>query len=309
MPTLNRRSFLATLAASAACSQEMTEPEVETQAPEPILDLHTHTRHLGRTNDQLIAHEKGLGVTKSVLLPGAGWLLERIGDNEECAALLGSEEHDFVLFVNADPAEPHAIETLSTYLDRGGIGIGEQKFAVAVDSNEMRAVFDLARDRRIPVLLHFEHEKYNLGIENLSKILEAYPDVNFIGHAQTWWGNISADLDPTVMYPKGPVKPGGLTDRLLADYPNIYGDLAAGSGLNAMTRDEEFTRGFLDRHADKLIWGSDCPCHDGKGAGRRDGRCIGASCLDAVRRLAPSKEVLGKVLFGNGARVLALASA
>ena len=309
MPNLNRRTFLATLAASAACSQETTQPEVETQAPEPILDLHTHTRHLGRTHDQLIAHEKQLGVTKSVLLPGAGWLLERIGGNEECAALLGSREHDFVLFVGADPAEPDAIKTLSAYLDRGGIGIGEQKFAVAVDSNEMRTVFDLARDRQVPLLLHFEHEKYNLGIENLSKILEAYADVNFIGHAQTWWGNISADLDPTLMYPRGPVKPGGLTDRLLADYPNIYGDLAAGSGLNAVTRDEEFTRGFLDRHADKLIWGSDCPCHDGQGAGRRDGRCIGASCLDALRRLAPSKEVLSKVLFGNGARVLGLASA
>ena len=128
--------------------------------------------------------------------------------------------------------------------------------------------------------------------------------MNFIGHAQTWWGNISADLDPTDMYPQGPVKPGGLTDRLLADYPNIYGDLAAGSGRNAMTRDEDFTRGFLERHGDKLIWGSDCPCHDGRGAGRPDKKCIGASCLDALRRLAPSEEVLGKILHGNGTGLL-----
>ena len=106
------------------------------------------------------------------------------------------------------------------------------------------------------------------------------------------------------MYPTGQVKPGGLTDRLLADYPNIYGDLAAGSGRNAITRDEDFTRGFLERHADKLIWGSDCPCHDGKGAGRRDNTCIGATCLDALRRLAPSKEVLAKILHGNGTALL-----
>ena len=309
MPTMNRRAFFASLAAVAGCSRETPDPPPEAAASGQILDLHTHVRHLGRTNEQLIAHQNEMGVTKSVLLPGAGWLLERIGDNDECAALLGSRGHEFVRFANADPVEPDAIQTIAGHLDRGAIGIGEQKFQVPADSAEMRRIFDLARDRQVPVLLHFEHEKYNLGIQNLSKILEAYPDVNFIGHAQTWWGNISADLDPTVMYPQGPVKSGGLTDRLLRDYPNIFGDLAAGSGRNAVTRDEEFTRGFLERHADKLIWGSDCPCDDGKGAGRRDNKCIGMSCLAALRRLSPSKEVLSKILYENGARVLGLASA
>jgi hypothetical protein len=54
------------------------------------------------------------------------------------------------------------------------------------------------------------------------------------------------------------VTAGGLTDRYLADYPNMFGDLSAGSGLNALTRDEDFTRGFLERHQDKLLFGSDC---------------------------------------------------
>ena len=31
----------------------------------------------------------------------------------------------------------------------------------------------------------------------------------------------------------------GLTDRYLTDYPNMYGDLSATSGLNALTRDED----------------------------------------------------------------------
>jgi predicted TIM-barrel fold metal-dependent hydrolase len=150
---------------------------------------------------------------------------------------------------------------------------------------------------------------YNLGIENFSKILEAYPEVTFLGHAQTWWGNIDGGLDPTVMYPQGPVKEGGLTDRLLADYPNIYGDLSAGSGRNALTRDEGFAREFVDRHQSKLVWGSDCPCPDGKGTGRRDGKCIGASCLAVLRKLAPSEEALRKIVWGNGARILGLAEA
>lgn len=53
-------------------------------------------------------------------------------------------------------------------------------------------------------------------------------------------------------------------DRLLGDYSNLYGDFSAGSGLNAITRDPDFARGFLNRHRRRLIWGSDCDCRDGE---------------------------------------------
>src|SRR6185295_9112571 len=96
------------------------------------------------------------------------------------------------------------------------------------------------------------------------------------------------------LYPKGPVTAGGFTDRYLADYPNMYGDLSAGSGLNALTRDEDFARGFLDRHQDKLIYGSDCNDLEGAGAA-----CQGAQTIAAVRRLAGTKAVERKLLYGN----------
>ena len=62
----------------------------------------------------------------------------------------------------------------------------------------------------------------------------------------------------------------GYTDRLLSDYPNMYGDLSAGSGLNALTRDEDFARDFLIRHRDRLLFGSDCNDRDGGGDYERD---------------------------------------
>ncbi len=89
--------------------------------------------------------------------------------------------------------------------------------------------------------------------------------MNFIGHAQTWWGNIDAKHDQKVMYPKGPVTPGGLTDRYLSDYPNMYGDLSAGSGKNAFDRDPEHAAAFLLRHQDKLMLGTDCSDPVGEG--------------------------------------------
>jgi hypothetical protein len=68
---------------------------------------------------------------------------------------------------------------------------------------------------------------YNTGFERFESVPKAYCNVIFVGHAQTWWGHISAELDPNGDVPNRPGKsPGGLTDRLLSDYENIYGDLS-----------------------------------------------------------------------------------
>src|SRR5260370_23003899 len=122
----------------------------------------------------------------------------------------------------------------------------------------MQSVAGIAAHHNVPVLMPFQHETYNLGFERFHKMLEKFPKVNFIGHAQTFWGNIDKNHQQPVMYPKGPVTPGGITDRLLSDYPNLYGDLSAGSGLNALLRDEDHARGFLNRHQDRLIYASAC---------------------------------------------------
>ncbi len=76
--------------------------------------------------------------------------------------------------------------------------------------------------------------------------------------------------------------PGGLTDRYLADYPNLYADMSAGSGLNALTRDEGHTPGFLERHQNKILYGSDC--NDAVGEGEK---CQGSQTIAAIRRYAP----------------------
>ena len=101
------------------------------------------------------------------------------------------------------------------------------------------------------------------------------------------------------MYPKTKVTPGGLTDRYLADYPNIFGDLSAGSGQNSLTRDEEHAAGFLERHQDKLCLGTDCADSEGQGA-----KCSGAGTIGIVRRLVPDAAVRAKIFAGNAQRII-----
>jgi len=40
-------------------------------------------------------------------------------------------------------------------------------------------------------------------------------------------------------------------------YPNIYGDLSAGSGEKSISRDLEFGREFLIRRQDRIMFGTD----------------------------------------------------
>jgi predicted TIM-barrel fold metal-dependent hydrolase len=268
---------------------------------EPIIDIHQHTNYSGRSNDQLVAHQRTMGISKTVLLPAGsryGLAASAFG-NDSVVELTRQYPKEFVFFANELPDLPQAQAVLEKYLRMGAIGIGEQKFPVEADSSYIDLVANIAHYFDVPVLLHFEYGTYNLGFERFHKVLDRFPQVNFIGHAQTWWGNIDKNLDPRVLYPKTPVTPGGLADRWLSDYHNMYGDLSAGSGLNALLRDEEHARGFVTRHQDKLLYGSDCSDRDGQGP-----NCSGSQQIAAIRRLAPDPAVVKKILYGNAARVL-----
>jgi predicted TIM-barrel fold metal-dependent hydrolase len=255
----------------------------------------------------LLAHQRAMGATRTILLPAgraattasthqgvANGLQAQALGNEACAEFARTHA-GYLAGANERPDATDATEEIERYLKRGAVVIAEQKFGVECDAPEMQRLYALAAARRVPVLMHWQFRMYNHGFERFHRMLERYPTVNFIGHAQTWWGHIDRNhQDQTVMYPRGPVTPGGLTDRYLTDYPNMYGDLSAGSGLNALTRDEAFTRDFLQRHQGKLLYGSDCSDHDGGGP-----KCQGTQTIAAIRRLAPSKVIERRLLYEN----------
>jgi predicted TIM-barrel fold metal-dependent hydrolase len=311
---LTRREFLGTTAAAIAgsmlcgCTTSTTQNGdvfiCDSPIPqrEPVIDIHQHTNYHGRTDDELIAHQVTMGVTHTVLLPaGMFFGLEVDAGGNETVVRLARRDPRFSYFANEVPYLNNTEREIRTYLKRGAIGIGEQKFQLDCDDANMHRVFGIAADFNAPVLMHFQFGKYNTSIERFHKVLEKYPRVNFIGHAQTFWANIDKDHKQENLYPKTPVTPGGMTDRLLSDYPNMFGDTSAGSGLNAFTRDEDHARDFLARHQDKLLFGSDCDDKVGEGA-----KCQGAQILAAIRELAPNKIVERKILHDNAKKLMRL---
>jgi predicted TIM-barrel fold metal-dependent hydrolase len=297
---ISRRAFIAG-ACATACGAAVSGFEPAFSFADPIIDIHQHTHYSGRSDDDLVSHQRKMGIARTVLLPaGSKFGLEADAwGNDSVVALARRYPKEFVFFANELPDIPETRPVIEKYLKLGAIGIGEQKFEVESDSKHIELIATIAKDYNVPVLLHFQHGKYNRGFERFHKILEKFPRVNFIGHAQTWWGNIDRNHDQTVMYPKTKVTPGGISDRLLADYPNMYGDLSAGSGLNAMMRDEDHAREFLKRHQNKLLYGSDCNDRIGEGE-----KCSGSQQLAALARLVPDEKALRRILYENASRVM-----
>jgi predicted TIM-barrel fold metal-dependent hydrolase len=309
-PPTTRRQFLAVAASASAASALPAEKS----SRETIVDIHQHGHYLARPDDALIAHQRQMGITKTVLLPAAlpvnrdsthqgksNGLAARVTGTAAAAKLAATYPKEFVFFCNEVPDLDNAKTVLEGWLKKGAIGIGEQKFGVAADSEPIHLVASIAQEFDVPVLLHFQFGMYNVGFDRFHKILEKYPKVNFIGHAQTWWGHVDKNHDPKVLYPDGKVTPGGLTDRYLSDYPNMFGDLSAGSGQNSLKRDEAHAAEFLTRHQDKLMFGSDCPDREGQG-----GKCIGAGTLDIIRRLVPDASTREKIFYRNARKVIRL---
>ena len=294
MNMISRRSLLAVTCA----------PLAKAAYSGAIIDVHQHTNYSGRPDDNLLAHQKRMGVSKTVLLPAGSryGLAVDAGGNDTVVALARKHPDAFAFFANELPDVRETRKVIEKYLRLGAIGIGEQKFPVQCDSRPMQLIAQIARDYDVPVLMHFQHQTYNLGFERFYRMVERYPTVNFIGHAQTWWGNIDKHHQQAVLYPKTPVTAGGITDRLLSEYPNTFGDLSAGSGLNALLRDEDHARDFLKRHQNKLLYGSDC--NDREGAGKP---CSGEQLLTALRRLSPDGPAIEKILYRNSARLFRIA--
>lgn len=280
-----------------------------------IIDIHQHTDYLGRTAEDLLTHQRAMGITTTILLPSghpvsygsthygvSNGLQAKATPNEYCYKMAQQYPKEFLFGANEVPDLPNAVEEIEKYLKLGAPVIGELKFNVECDSPEMQRIYQLAQAYDVPVLMHWQYRMYNTGFERFHKMLRKYPRVNFLGHAQTWWANVDRGYkDQNILYPKGKISSGGWTDKLLADYPNLYGDLSAGSGLSALMRDEEFTRDFLKRHQDKLIYGSDCADPIGE-----EGTCQGKQTIEAIRKFSASRTIERKLLFENAKKLMKL---
>ena len=302
-----RRDFLKTSVGVVSAGRAFAQMEQLWSGP--VLDTHLHLR---RDPDACYTHMQGCGVTHAVLLT-------RDADEDKAKAEIQKRPGTFVRSVATDPAQPTAAEIVRKALQDGAVSVGELKYHLALDSPEMRRIYDVCAEMHVPVMMHIQNfphfageMPYNTGYPQFHSVLRQYPKTNFIGHGDLFWAHISAEVPTDRGYPSGPIKPGGLTDKFLSDYPNMYADMSANSGNNALSRDPSYSPDFLARHRSKLIFGSDCSCSDGKGGGvsqgnnpeasRLAGKCVARATLGLLKQTT-TPEIFRQITWENGRKM------
>jgi predicted TIM-barrel fold metal-dependent hydrolase len=313
---MNRREFLGSI--TVVCAAARLEGQAaKPQWPSQVLDTHLHLRGNPESNFE---HIEGCGVARAVLLTA-------VQQEDRATGLMEKYPGRFERSASVNVTRADAADQLTKAVKDGAVILGELKDHVAADGPELRRMYDLAAELNVPILVHFQDVPHYAnegvfasGFKRFEVILKAYPKTTFIGHADEFWANISADYAGDAAYPVGPVKRGGLSDRLLADYANLYADLSANSGNNALSRSPEFTAEFLTRHQGKLMFGSDCNCLDGNGKGqpsatdparntpngvaaRLTGKCLARDTLAIVER-STRPDVFRKIAWENGTKLL-----
>lgn len=250
------------------------------------IDLHSHNveartypafgdgRYYPPTVEEIRKMYDAVGVEKGVQLP-------LVSPEHHCDILSNKDARNLVdkypetvgwWFCNVDPrwlkntADADLSIVMNYYKSIGAKGIGELTANLYIDDPMMQNLFYHAEKCGFPILFHIGKaggDDYgivdDLGLPRLEKSLQKFPKLRFIGHSHKWWSEISGDCtyENRSGNPKGPVVPGGRVVELMRKYPNMYADLSAGSGENAIMRDPEFGYKFLEEFQDKLYFGLD----------------------------------------------------
>ncbi len=249
-----------------------------------VIDVHVHTRNTPGPNrpgtdqtyatpEQLIEMYDDVGIDRAVILPGT---------NPECSFHIQSvqevldicEEYPdrFIPFCNIHPrqvgnsADADLGYLMRWFRDAGCKGIGEVTANMPFDHPMVRNLFHHAEEVGLPVTFHVgtrEDGTYglfdDLHLPRFEQAVTDFPDLVFLCHSQAFWSEISGDVteENRGIYPDGPVVEGGKAAELILNHDNVYGDLSAGSGFNAISRDPEFGYWFLEEAQDKLLFGTD----------------------------------------------------
>ena len=293
------------------------------------IDMHAHTirvhgmprpdgSHFATVPELMEIYDR-LGVEKSVLLPSVSPDCEyECNTNEEIVEIAQANPDRFCFFCNIDPrmgnnnGESDFTYHLNHYKRLGAKGVGELTANLYFDDPRVLALFKACEICEMPVIFHIGTAagEYGLidtyGLPRLEKCLQMFPKLKFLGHSQRWWSHISGDVTEETYHgwPTGKVTPGGRVVELMRKYPNMCGDLSAGSGFGAISRDPEFGYAFLEEFQDRLYFALDLCDPNNINQPIRIG--LGAFLDDAVRNGKISWEAYYKISRGNAEKLLGL---
>lgn len=266
--------------------------------------------------DELIGLHAELNIQKGVLLPLVSPEAQlSLMTSEACKSIADAHPDKFYWFCNVDPRALNndpgddLSYLLEHYKSLGAKGLGEFTANLPPDDPMVDNLFSRCEECGLPVLIHVAARKggmYGLvdeiGLPGIERLLKRHPKLTLIGHSQTFWAELSSDITEGERngYPTGKVTEGRLS-KLLREYGNLYCDLSAGSGCNAMTRDPDFTLPFIEEFSDRIMYGCDICAPSG-----RHPFTLDAFLTKQRESGGISEENYVKLVRGNAIRLLGL---
>ena len=220
------------------------------------------------TYKEMLPYFQKLNITKGILV-SVGELLPNLPKNEECIAIYRDDPEHYAWMCNPEPINPETVyDQLRLYKQQGAVGVGELTCNLPLNDPALHALFEAAGKLKLPITLHMSPAvgcSYGVvdepGLVLLEECLQKFPDTVFVGHSACFWCEISgnAPTDPKGRngYPSGAVTPGGRISELLEKYPNLYCDLSATSGGQAILRDEAHGLAFLEQFSNRMMFATD----------------------------------------------------
>jgi len=295
-----------------------------------FIDIHVHTASisdlpwgsgLGRpaTPEELIEMYDDVGIEKGVMLPFVCPECNILTQSNEDILMIYDQYPDrFIPFCNIDPRlsinspDMDLSYVMNHYKDKGCRGVGEMTANLYFDDPRVENLLDHAEKCDLPLTFHVatcDGNTYGLidefGLPRFEGQVRKHPDLKFLCHSPAFWSHISGDVTEETWggYPPGPVTEGGRLPALFRQYGNIYGDLSAGSGYNAVSRDPEFGYAFMTEFQDQLCFGTDvCMPKNRDNVLVNLKRFMEQSLADG--RI--SQQVFDKIARGNAEKVLKL---
>ncbi len=247
-----------------------------------FIDIHGHAykrpypgwggKPVFSTPEQLLVKYERFGIEKAALLPLVSPEVYLPQSNEEILEITEKYPDRFIPFCNIDPravtntANAPLGYLLEHYKNCGCKGIGEVMPNIPFLHPMALNLFHHVEKAGLPLIFDITTRvggAYGLyddqGLPQFEQCLRMFPKLKFLGHGPPFWAEI-AELETPAdrsTYPMYPVKKEGVVPKLLRRYPNLYGDLSAGSGYIALARDPEYAARFLTEFQDKLFFGTD----------------------------------------------------